>query len=104
MSLSILHVNYYDSKGGASIAVERIHESLKLLGVNSKILVAEKLSNNSDVFGPSSTIEEIKWKLFKSLNRKIEILQKKKKNMTQILSIFCQTTLLIRSIILIVIL
>ena len=103
MSLSILHVNYYDSKGGASIAVERIHESLKLLGVNSKILVAEKLSNNSDVFGPSSTIEEIKWKLFKSLNRKIEILQKKK-NMTQILSIFCQTTLLIRSIILIVIL
>ena len=79
MSLNILHVNYYDSKGGASIAVERIHESLKLLGINSKILVAEKLSNNSDVFGPSSTIEEIKWKLFKSLNRKIEILQKKKK-------------------------
>jgi glycosyltransferase involved in cell wall biosynthesis len=79
MSISILHVNYHDTKGGAAIAVQRIHEAQKLSGINSKILVAEKLSTNQEIIGPNSTFEEIKWQIFKSLNRKIEKIQKKKK-------------------------
>ena len=79
MSIRVTHVNYHDNKGGAAIAVQRIHEAQKLCGINSKIIVAEKSSNQNDIIGPSSTIEEIKWKFLLSCNRKIEKLEKKKK-------------------------
>ena len=83
MSLKILHVNYSDNNGGAAIAVQRIIQAQKLEGLKPRLLVAEKNSNNAEVFGPSSTIEEIKWKLLLSINRKFEKLEKKK-NMTLI--------------------
>ena len=79
MSLKILHVNYSDNNGGAAIAVQRIIQAQKLEGLKPRLLVAEKNSNNAEVFGPSSTIEEIKWKLLLSINRKFEKLEKKKK-------------------------
>ena len=79
MVIKILHINYDDNSGGAAIAVKRIHEAQKIVGINSKILVAEKFSNDKDIIGPNSTLEEIKWKLFKSFNRKIERLQKIKR-------------------------
>ena len=79
MVIKILHINYNDDSGGAAIAVQRIHEAQKIVGINSRILVAEKFSNDKDIIGPSSTLEEIKWKIFKSFNRKIESLQKIKR-------------------------
>jgi len=79
MSLKILHVNYSDSNGGAAIAVQRIIQAQKLEGLNPVLLVAEKNSKNDQVIGPSSTLEEIKWKLLLSINRKFEKLEKKKK-------------------------
>ena len=79
MVIKILHINYNDDSGGAAIAVQRIHEAQKIVGINSKILVAEKFSNDKDIIGPNSTLEEIKWKIFKSFNRKIERLQKIKR-------------------------
>ena len=79
MSLKILHVNYSDSNGGAAIAVQRIIQAQKLEGLNPVLLVAEKNSKNDQVIGPSSTLEEIKWKLLLSINRKFEKLEKKNK-------------------------
>ena len=79
MSLKILHVNYSDVNGGAAIAVQRIIQAQKLEGLNPALLVAEKNSNNAEVFGPISTLEEIKWKLLLSINRKFEKLEKKKR-------------------------
>ncbi len=79
MSIKVVHVNYYDNKGGAAIAVKRIHEAQTLLGIKSKTLVAVKETNSKDVIGPSTTLEEIKWKFYLSLNRKFEKIAKKKK-------------------------
>jgi glycosyltransferase involved in cell wall biosynthesis len=76
MSLKVLHLNYSDTKGGAAIAVNRIHECLKIEGVISKILVATK-TNDDNFIGPSSTLTEIKYKIFEALNRKVLKLEKK---------------------------
>lgn len=77
MKLKVLHLNYNDKKGGAAIAVNRIHECLKLNGVISKVLVAKKTDDDDDFIGPSSTIDEIKYKIFEALNRQILKLEKK---------------------------
>ena len=78
MSLKILHINFYDKIGGAAIAVDRIHNSFLNNKIDSKILVANKTSTDSKVIGPSSTLEEIFWKIRISINRKIEKFEKKK--------------------------
>jgi len=77
MPLKILHVNFDDKVGGAAIAVNRIHKSLLLNNVDSKIIVANKTSNDEKIIGPSSTLEEIFSKVRISINRKIERLEKK---------------------------
>ena len=77
MKLKILHLNYNDKKGGAAIAVNRIHECLKKNGVVSKVLVAKKTDNDDDFIGPTSTLNEIKYKFFEALNRQILKLEKK---------------------------
>jgi len=77
MTIKILHVNFHDKVGGAAIAVNRIHNSLLLNKVDSKIIVANKTSYDEKIIGPSSTIEEIFWKLRVSINRKIEKFEKK---------------------------
>lgn len=69
--MKILHLNYYDSKGGAAIAVNRIHESLILNGVDSKILVSEKNTTNSRIIGPLSTFDQIVSLLKISFQRKL---------------------------------
>ncbi len=51
--MKILHIGYSDKLGGANIAMIRLHKSLKQLGINSEVLVGEKLSNDEDVIGPS---------------------------------------------------
>ena len=40
--MKILHLNYYDVSGGASIAAYRIHKSLIKESVNSQMYVSEK--------------------------------------------------------------
>ena len=46
--MKVLHITYTDS-GGAGIAAMRIHRSLRDIGVDSHMLVAEKTSNESTV-------------------------------------------------------
>ena len=79
MSIKVVHINYSDSKGGAAIAMNRIHNAQKKSDIESKIITAEKDLDNQDVIGPNSTIEELKWKILTSLNRKIGKLEKKTK-------------------------
>ena len=79
MLLKILHVNYSDLNGGAAIAVQRIIEAQKLAGLSPALFVADKNSIDDQVIGPSSTFEEIKWKLQVSINRKFVKLERKKK-------------------------
>ena len=79
MSIKVLHINYSDIKGGAAIAVKRIHDAQKKIDVDSRIVVAEKYLDHKDVIGPKSTFEEVKWKILNSINRKIGNLEKKER-------------------------
>ncbi len=73
--LKILHVSFSDSVGGAAIAMNRLHQALKKSGVDSKVLVVQKATNDPDVIGPSNKIEtlfsEFKIKLARYLRRKL---------------------------------
>ena len=57
--MKILHVGYSDSKGGAAIAMMRLHKSLVDINVDSKVLVAQKITNDPDVIGPNKSLEII---------------------------------------------
>ena len=48
--MKVVHLSSSDSGGGASIACRRISDAIKLNGIDSKILVQNKKSSNSDVF------------------------------------------------------
>ena len=56
--MKILHVGYSDTLGGASIAMMRLHSSLRNAGIVSKVLVAQKLSTDQDVIGPIKKSEK----------------------------------------------
>lgn len=70
--MKILHVGYSDKLGGAAIAMMRLHTSLKAIGLDSNVLVGEKLSKDKYVIGPKTNNE----KLFNEL--KIKIARQKK--------------------------
>ena len=79
MSIKVAHINYNDSKGGAAIAVQRIHKAQISIGIKSKILVAVKDTRDEEIEGPKSSLEEIQWKFLMSMNRKFEKIEKKKR-------------------------
>lgn len=56
--MKILHVGYSDKLGGAAIAMIRLHNSLKAIGLDSKVLVGEKLSKDENVIGPETNYEK----------------------------------------------
>ena len=56
--MKILHVGYSDKLGGAAIAMIRLHNSLKAIGLDSKVLVGEKLSKDGNVIGPETNYEK----------------------------------------------
>ena len=55
--MKILHVGYSDKLGGAAIAMMRLHTSLKKIGLDSNVLVGEKLSEDKNVIGPKNNYE-----------------------------------------------
>ena len=79
MTIKVAHVNYYENEGGAAIAVNRIIGAQKENGIDTKLVVANKKTNAADIVGPLTTLEEIKWKILTSINRKFEKFEKKKK-------------------------
>ena len=75
--MKILHVNYSDSIGGASIATMRIHQNLLKKKIESKLLVLDKNINDKNIFGPNKSFEKIyndfKISLTRYLNRKVTL-------------------------------
>ncbi|MDA7572816.1 glycosyltransferase [Candidatus Pelagibacter sp.] len=67
--VKVLHVNFSDLNGGAAIGVNRLHQALIKRGEKSKVLVVEKTGNDSNVVGPSNTIEILITQLKVSLSR-----------------------------------
>ena len=55
--MKILHVGYSDSKGGAAIAMMRLHSALIDKNIDSKVLVIEKITNDKNVIGPQKSFE-----------------------------------------------
>jgi len=62
--MNILHVNTYDTSGGAARAAYRIHKGLQEIGISSKMLVQTKLSDDRHVIGPDSKISRA-WNLIR---------------------------------------
>ena len=86
MNKKILHLNFSDD-GGAAIAVLRIHNVLKN-NYNSKILVAEKNTNSSDIFCNQNSFNKFFWNLKKKISRNLKFIFKSKNKNTHTLSFF----------------
>ena len=56
--MKILIVSTYDIQGGAARAAYRLHNSLLDSGVNSKMLVQSKNSDDSTIIGPATKIQK----------------------------------------------
>ena len=56
--MRILHVNYSDIVGGASIAVNNIHKYLIKNKIDSKIIVFDKNTNDQNVIGPKNQLRK----------------------------------------------
>lgn len=61
--MKILIVNTYDIQGGAARAAMRLHKALLKKGVNSEMLVQNKISDEHTVMGPVSKIEKLSVKI-----------------------------------------
>ena len=56
--MKVLHIGYSDKMGGAAIAMMRLHQSLKINNIESKVLVGEKLTTDNDILGPRTYFEK----------------------------------------------
>ena len=77
--MKILHVSYYDIKGGAGLAAYRLCKAQRQLGMDARMLVAEKYSNDPWII----PVPEKKLKMIKFLQRAecfINVLFSDKKN------------------------
>ena len=68
--MKILHLNYYDVSGGASIAAYRIHKSLIKESINSQMYVSEKKIKDSSIIQTNKNyIDKINIRLQRKLHR-----------------------------------
>jgi glycosyltransferase involved in cell wall biosynthesis len=58
-NMKILQVNTYDISGGAARAAYRIHKGLQGIGMDSKMLVQRKLSDDKTVIGPGNKVKRV---------------------------------------------
>ena len=52
--MKIIHLNTFDIQGGAARAVYRLHKGLLSFGIDSKMLVQTKDSDDITVIGPQN--------------------------------------------------
>jgi len=71
--IKVLHINYSDKAGGAAIAAYRLHKGLLKIGVDSKVYVRNKLTNDSTVLLPRNGFTN----LTNKLNTQFEIFFKR---------------------------
>ena len=74
--MKILHVNFSDNIGGASISVLRLHKFLLSKGLDSHLLVSEKELNEKNVVGINKTSEKIKNIIKSTISRNLKIIFK----------------------------
>ena len=55
--MKVLIVSKYDKDGGAAIAAYRLHRALTVAGINSKMLVQKKLTEDNLMKGPESILQ-----------------------------------------------
>lgn len=56
--MKVLHLNTFDSEGGAAIAARRLNRGIHDIGVDSTMLVQIKKGDEPDIIGPTSKIEK----------------------------------------------
>ena len=91
--MKIVHINFSDTKGGASIAVKRIHNLLLKNNIDSKIVVSEKTEDNSNVFSINKTSEIIKNTIKSSISRQLKRVFKTENKNTHSLNIISSKNL-----------
>ena len=91
--MKIVHVNFSDTKGGAAIAVKRIHNLLLKNNINSQIVVSEKNDDISNVFSLNKASENIKNIIKTSLSRQLRYIYKSKNKNTHSLNIISSKNL-----------
>ncbi len=74
--MKVLHVNYYDQKGGAAKAAYRLHRGLIDQGIGSKMLVVEKTSDDDSVICAFDKKEVERLKKYQRLESLITIIEK----------------------------
>ena len=65
--MKILHINYHQNQGGASVATNRLVEALNKNNIDSKLLVSEKKDQNKYVLSQFQNIYEIYFHKIKKL-------------------------------------
>lgn len=80
--MKIVHINFSDSGGGAAQAVLRLHKELLKKNIESYILVREKLTNNSNIIGPTNKFDLIMIKIKKKISRNLKFFFKTKNKNT----------------------
>lgn len=66
--MKILHINTFDKTGGAAIAAYRLHKALINIGIESRILVQQKITDDYTVIGPGNRIQKIQEQVNSYLN------------------------------------
>ena len=69
--MKVLHVNYFENQGGASIAANQIHNCLLREQVKSQLLVSEKISSDQNVITDKSFIASVSRKCREKFNRNL---------------------------------
>jgi glycosyltransferase involved in cell wall biosynthesis len=57
--MKVIHINYQCNRGGAGRAVYRIHDSLKVIGIDSRIWTEDIPKGDWTISGPSTKYEKI---------------------------------------------
>src|SRR5919109_1490326 len=65
--MRVVHVSRFDTAGGGALAANRLHRSLRRLGVDSTMFVAEKLTDD-----PAVTVFQPPRDLFSRLRRRLQ--------------------------------
>jgi len=65
--MKVVHVSRFETGGGAALAANRLHGSLRRLGVDSTMFVAEKLTDD-----PAVTVFQPRRDLFSRLRRRLQ--------------------------------
>ena len=86
--MKILHVNFSDNKGGASISVMRLHKHLLNKGIDSNLLVADKELNENKVISIDKTSHKILNIIKSSVSRNIKFFFKTSNKNTHSINLF----------------